>query len=142
MKISRASFLKHCSLALLGAFAGGSPALFRWAESFDFRRRFRLQEASAALFNGHLNDRFTVRVPGQRSVRFVLAKVIELPVMKNFEQFSAIFHGPVGAKLADGTYTFEHPALGRVDLFIVAIGQPRSDRTTYQACFSRPAQAA
>ena len=142
MKISRASFLKSCFLALLGAFATESPAIFRWADSFAFGRRFYLQEASAALFNGHLNDRFTVRVPGHSSVRFVLAKIIELPVTTKFEQFSAIFHGPAEAKFPDGTYSFEHPALGRFGLFIVAIGQPRNDRTTYQACFSRPAKAA
>ena len=137
MKVSRADFLKNCSIVLAGAFVGGAAKL-RWNPFEGNQRdaRFRLQDATASLFRNYLNDSFTVRPAGEDRRRLVLVKVDEGPVTKNVEQFSLIFHGPAGETVPDGTHTFQHPALGTFDLFIVAIGIPNDRRVVYQACFS------
>lgn len=117
------------------------PALGRVATFLAPRGSFRLRDASAALFRTHVNERFTVRSPGRRSEQFVLAHVSELPVTNNFAQFSLVFHGPAGDRVADAIHRFEHPVLGNFDLFISAAGPVRAERTTYQACFSRRLEA-
>ena len=136
MKISRASFLKTCSLAAAGALFE-LPAIVRWTEFLISRPPLDLKNATAALFTRHLHERFTVRIPDHRSRRFVLARVTEGPATSRFEQFSIVFHGPAGERMPDGSYRFEHPSLGRFDLMIVAVGPSRTERTTYEACFSR-----
>ena len=125
-------------MALAGAFFGGAAKL-RWNpfEGHDLVARFRLEDASASFFRQYLNDLFTVRPAGRTGTRLVLAKVAELPVTKNVEQFSLMFHGAAGDTVPDGTHTFQHPALGNFDLFIVAVGIPNDRHVTYQACFSR-----
>lgn len=132
MKISRASFLKSSVVALGAAFLEASPVL-RWTTLFGSRRL----SLDASLFKAHLNERFSISPPRGSRVPVVLARVTESPVTKGYEQFSLIFHGPAGTSLPDETYRLEHPALGSINLFIVAIGPKRTDRTTYQACFSR-----
>ena len=138
MKISRAEFLKNCSIALAAAFVGGAAKL-RWNpfEGYDLVARFRLEDATASFFRRYLNDSFTVRAAGETGTRLILANVDELPVTKNVEQFSLIFHGAAGKTVPSGTHTFHHPALGNFDLFVVAIGIPNDRRVVYQACFSR-----
>ena len=138
MKISRAEFLKNCSIALAAALVGGASKL-RWNafKGHELGARFRLEDATASFFRRYLNDSFTVRAAGGTGTRLILANVDELPVTKNVEQFSLIFHGAAGNTLAQGTQTFHHPALGNFDLFAVAIGIPNDRRVVYQACFSR-----
>jgi hypothetical protein len=138
VKVSRANFLKSCSIALAGAFVGGAAKL-RWNpfEGHQRAARFRLQDATASFFRNYLNDSFTVRPAGEDRTPLVLVKVDECPVTKNVEQFSLIFHGPAGERVRDGTHSFQHPALGNFELFIVAIGIPNDRRVVYQACFSR-----
>jgi hypothetical protein len=51
-------------------------------------------------------------------------------------QFSLIFHGPVTAAVPQGTYAFEHDALGALALFIVPIVGSNHERIVYQACFN------
>lgn len=125
-------------MALVGVLAGGVAKL-RWdaSEGAERATRFRLQDATASLFRRYLTDSFTVRAAGEGRLRLVLAKVTDGPAIRNVEQFSLIFHGPAGAPVPDGTYTFQHPEIGAFNLFIVAVGMPNDRRVVYQACFAR-----
>ncbi|MFT3830523.1 MAG: hypothetical protein QM691_12550 [Opitutaceae bacterium] len=38
------------------------------------------------------------------------------------ESFSVLFHAPAGARLSQRIYAVQHPALGRVELFLVPLG--------------------
>jgi hypothetical protein len=139
VNISRADFLKNCSIALVGAFVADAAKL--WSvplQGVERNARFRLQDANAAFFRRYLNDTFSVRAAGRSRTRLVLAKVADGPVTKkNVEQFSLIFHGPAGMAIPDGTHAFRHATLGDFDLFIVANGIPNDRRVVYEACFGR-----
>jgi hypothetical protein len=152
VKVSRATFLEACGMALLGAGAAartlGSIMLSHdgvdmtaippdRAEASQHGGQFRLQDATAPLFLQHLNTSFAVRSADGTRARLVLAKVVEHPLTRNVEQFSLIFHAPAAAAVRDGTHAFQHPALGDFNLFIVPVGAPNLRRTVYQACFSR-----
>lgn len=142
LKVSRASFLKLCSIAIAGVLIE-RPAISRWSGFFaGFGRSLRSQDATAELFKRHLTETFVVRLPDRRTKKFVLAEVTERPTTKGFEQFSLVFHGPADDRLADGSYRFEHASLGKLDLFVVAVGRGKAERTTYEACFSRRSDAA
>ena len=132
MKISRAAFLKSCAVALAGAFA--ESATLQW--NLFGTERLRLDEVRASFFQKYLNDPFIVTV-GEHRARLVLTKIDEPPVTRRVEQFSLIFHGAPGDALRDGTHAFQHPSLGKFEMFIVAIGVPNDRRRAYQACFSR-----
>jgi uncharacterized protein DUF6916 len=98
------------------------------------RGPFRLRDASAAHFRPLLKTSFAVRSTDGAPVALALARVIEGPPGKRFEQFSLMFHAPAGSPPLHGTYVFRHAALGAFDLFIAPVGDARA---TYEACFSR-----
>ena len=138
MKLSRAAFLKMCGLALAGRRAHGSTFVATGAAPDAHRVPARAKDQDpASAFRRHLNTAFDVRSADEGRVTLILAEVAEGPVDKNVEQFSLIFHGPIGEVLLDGIHAFHHPAQGRFDLFIVRIGARNGRRAVYQACFSR-----
>jgi len=155
VRVSRATFLEICGIALLGArvdartlrgiligdgrevAAAGSDR----AEARQHGGRFRLQDATAPLFLQHLDTSFAVCSADGIRAWLVLAKVMEHPVTRNVEQFSLIFHAPAGTAIRDGTHAFQHPALGDFNLFIVPVGVSDFRRTVYQACFGRQLSA-
>jgi hypothetical protein len=147
VRVSRATFLQACGLALIGARVDARTLMGTTAVACSnladagrpggYGGRFRLQDATAPLFLQHLNTSFAVRSADGTCVRLVLAEVSERPVTNNVEQFSLIFHAPACAALRDGTHVFQHPVLGEFNLFIVPVGPPNLRRTVYQACFSR-----
>lgn len=49
--------------------------------------------------------------------------------------FSLHFLGPEGQRMAQRTWTLEHAALGRLDIFLVPLG-PVQGRMRYEAIFS------
>jgi hypothetical protein len=143
MHISRAGFLKTCAFALAGGrasasvFLTGSPALpGAAADAWSDRGPISLEDATADLFKPHVNSAFTVRAAGT-SRQLLLVKVAERPLADNVEQFSLVLHGSAAEPLADGSYCFSHPVLGRADLCINTVGTSDPRRTVYQACFSR-----
>jgi hypothetical protein len=142
VNLSRAGFLKICVAALLGrtvdtaswfTSTGGAPA----AAPGGARAPFRVEDASASVFQPYLNTTFAVRSSGGTRLPLVLARVTEQPFTHNVEQFSLSFHAAPGAALSHGTHAFQHPALGEFDLFIAPIGGGSAKRTLYEACFSR-----
>jgi hypothetical protein len=53
-----------------------------------------------------------------------------------YESFSLLFHGAQTQPLQQGTYPFEHPQLGRFELFIVPVAA-ENGMIHYQAVFNR-----
>ncbi len=49
--------------------------------------------------------------------------------------FSLIFRGPISPVMPQRTYPLEHPALGRLDIFLVPIG-PDASGMRYEAIFN------
>lgn len=142
MRVSRASFLKVCAAAFVGAGvhaqsplgdvllqAAAGGALPAAAGSFDWLR------ASAALFRPHLATSFSALSADGSPTTLVLDRVVERPCRPDIEQFSLIFHGTAAAAV-DGVYTVRHAALGEFDIFLAPV-RARGDRTSYEACFSR-----
>jgi hypothetical protein len=156
VKVSRATFLEACGLALLGARVDARTlrGILSSADGVDMAAvrstgregsrhggPLRLQDATAPLFLQHLNTSFAVRSADGTRARLVLAKVMEHPVTRNVEQFSLIFHAPAGTAIRDGTHAFRHGALGEFNMFIVPVGASSLRRTVYQACFGRSPNA-
>jgi hypothetical protein len=142
MKVSRAVFLKTCSAFVVGARLDAVALLDSSVQpattvSLVPQESFPLQCAGAERFRRHLNTSFTVRTADGDSAALLLAKVTERPITRDVEQFSLIFHAGADAGIAHGTHRFQHGVLGEFEIFIVPVGAPNTDRTVYQACFSR-----
>ncbi|HVY71479.1 MAG TPA: twin-arginine translocation signal domain-containing protein [Verrucomicrobiae bacterium] len=138
--ISRRSFLADTSLALLAAGAtlpnalAGGPAKPVPAKPADFAR-----------FEGCVNTRFAIRQNGE------ITHVVELAAAKrhpgrplpakmggSLEEFSLSFTGArEQPALTQNTYTFEHPELGRFDIFIVPTREKTDGPRRYHAVFNR-----
>ncbi len=62
-------------------------------------------------------------------------------MLPHYESFSLLFHGAQSQPIQQGTYAFEHPQLGKFDLFIVPIAA-EDGMLHYQAVFNRLANPA
>ena len=143
MKVSRETFLKVCGSAALTPCFEASPVAAAIVEALagsdgygNASSRVPAQEISAALYRPHLNTRFVARSASGTVLQLVLADVADGPVDEYFRQFSLTFHAPASSSAADGIYSLHHAALGAFDLFIVPIGPPNHQRTSFQACLS------
>jgi hypothetical protein len=146
VKVSRAGFLKTCGVVLLGRTANASPVLaavggFCAPAPAAARAPFRVEHATAAIFQPHLHNTFDVRSADGAASPLVLAQVTERPRSHDVEQFSLTFHAAAGAPRLEGTHTFHHPALGAFDLYIAPVGGRIAGPSTYEACFSRHVSA-
>ena len=132
MKVTRGQFLTACGTGLLGAVmdAAASDATV---------------DATSGVFQAALND-FRSQVgttfeldATAESQRVVLVEVRDRSVEWRVEQFSALFRGAAVAARGDGTYVFHHPVLGRLQLFVVALGTTgmHTQYVHYEACLSR-----
>jgi hypothetical protein len=82
----------------------------------------------------------TFRVTGDGDqVPLLLAEVADGPAGGGIERFSLLFHGPADRLLEQGTYAFDHDALGSLSLFIVPILGSSAERIVYEASFARSA---
>jgi hypothetical protein len=133
--VSRGQFLTTCGAALLGA---GVDARSPVAPLFDLVRE--IEHIAPRDFRSHVSTIFSVRSPGRAPQSLRLTHVDDRSV-EGVEQFSVLFQGAASTRLADGTYEFHHPALGRLDLFIVLVGRPSGGSVTYEACFTRYPEA-
>jgi hypothetical protein len=94
-------------------------------------------------FADHVKETFTVRLSDEHGLALTLDSVSGLPhgaspetaPQLRREPFSLVFRGPLDAPLAQHTYTFEHPALGAIDIFIVPIA-PSAEGRLYEAIFT------
>jgi hypothetical protein len=132
--VSRAAFLRIFGTAVVGT------SLPRWSfvrPNADGPSRQTPPGSLAAQYRQHVGTAFTIEEVSQR-VR--LTRVVEAPLHAHIEQFSLLFAGPVGDAIEPGTYTLTHAALGRLEMFITAVGAPAA-APLYQACFSRYVQS-
>jgi len=83
-----------------------------------------LHELTATDFRRHVGDGFRVHYGGELPLPVRLSEVADSPLnAANLRApFSLLFHGPKEGWLRQGTYTFEHDAMGRMDIFVVPLG--------------------
>jgi hypothetical protein len=135
---TRRKFLRDCSLLAATTALVPAAALAQtpvspmtppaWPDFEQFRRQ--------------VNTAFVLRT-GSQTVELVLAEAVAVPTRTSgAEIFSLLFHGPAQSPLTQDTYAFEHPNLGRLSIFIVPVGRPRTTHGHYEAIFNRPASAA
>ena len=135
-----------CRRSLAGL---GLLAVAPWAVAGQPSRRKSLSLAGLnyEMFAGQLRTMFHVHSSEQRvlSLRLIRAEWKEnSPRSKPnapdaaFEKFSLVFAGSHAHRLAQETYTFEHPRLGRFEMFIVPVGSLDPAVHKYEAVFNRP----
>ena len=76
---------------------------------------------------------------GNDGVACIQAKLEEVTARtspKEYEQFSALFRGPVEPLLEQGTYLFRHADLGEFPLFMVPVACNASG-ALYEVCISQ-----
>jgi len=89
-------------------------------------------------FAEHLNSVFKLSCGDDDTVDFNLVEATDkTPDGFSGEQFSLIFQGPHEPQLQQQIYAMEHAEMGRLELFLVPIGEPTSGRL-YEAYFNRP----
>ena len=111
------------------------------------RKSVPLTELHFETFAGEVGAMFHVQSSGRRvlALRLIRAEWKEpSPRSKPnapdaaFEKFSLVFAGSRAHWLAQETYTFEHPRLGRFEMFIVPVGSLDPAVHKYEAVFNRP----
>ena len=115
------------------------------------RRRGRgtipLAELDPETFAGQLNTLFSVHAgePGWRRLQLIRMEMKERferenpgALDANFERFSLVFAGLRTEALEQETYLFEHPQIGRFELFIVPVISSDPVLQKYEAVFNRP----
>lgn len=96
-------------------------------------------------FSTHLNHTFQVhfevgeKVADPFSLALALVEVSQLGEKQADEgqrqSFSILFEGPSEPALSQKIYHFEHPGLGRLDLFLVPVG-PKDGSMLYEVVFN------
>lgn len=94
------------------------------------------EQISKAAFAEQVKTRFHVQFDGQPAWELELTEVKEFATTPRIEQFSLFFLGPPEAPIWQGLYPLLHDQLGRLDIFLVPIGQDRTG-VQYEAVFNR-----
>lgn len=99
-----------------------------------------LDELSPAHFEALVGERFTVTgvvgATAEEPLALELVAVERLPPHSlRAEPFSVAFRGPRAPRLAQQIQPLEHPALGRLELFLVPVAGDEAS-VTYQAIFN------
>ncbi len=93
-----------------------------------------LADLTRLSFEPHLGTTFRLQLEGADPLDLELVEVTDkTPAGFSGEQFSLIFRAPVF--LAQQIYPLEHPAMGRLDLFLVPVDQ-RKDGYRFEAYFN------
>jgi hypothetical protein len=89
-------------------------------------------------FQPRVGEVFSLLRDGADPVPLELTSAVDLttPGSSGWTAFGLYFRGPREAMLAQATYEFENPALGRLAIFIVPIGV-EPDGYRYEAVFNR-----
>ena len=93
-------------------------------------------ELRAETFTPHVGSSFLLAAP-DGAAALMLEKVAPLGhgVPGGRTPFLLHFLGPEGQRMEQRTWTLEHPALGRLDIFLVPLG-PVQGRMRYEAIFT------
>ncbi|RXT04272.1 hypothetical protein [Ammoniphilus sp. CFH 90114] len=70
------------------------------------------------------------------AVEMILHDVRIASIDSIYESFSLLFSGPLEVFLPQQLYSFQHPELGVVELFIVPV-EKKEDQYEYEAVFNR-----
>jgi hypothetical protein len=98
--------------------------------------------AEFAQFTGSV---FAVHLAPEEVVELMLSSATEVGPnaadggQPRWERFSLLFHGPRSRFIAQATYAFEHPTMGRFPLFIVPLGVD-GESYQYEAIFNQRAR--
>ena len=102
-----------------------------------------LETFTPASFTEHVGSRFHLRLEGQEPLElelFDISRYEENPDYAARKQpFSLLFLGPLQPVLPQAIYTLEHPAFGRLEIFLVPIGPDPRGKTSgmrYEAAFN------
>ncbi len=96
-----------------------------------------IEHTTRESFVRHLDSSFSLVAEDVESVEFVLVEAADkTPAGVEGEQFSLIFRGPREPALPQRIYALEHPEMGRIELFLVPVGEEESGRL-YEAYFNR-----
>ena len=141
---TRSQFLRDCSIVATVASLAPTAILAQGRGG----RRGTADQLVFEQFAGQLNTAFSLRT-GPRTSRLLLVKANRLPATAagsadaRNERFSLLFRGPAQQPFAQNTYAFEHPRLGRRDIFIVPIGSTEgTPHCYYEAVFNYPVHPA
>lgn len=102
-----------------------------------------LDTLTPASFKEHVGTRFHLRIEGLEPLELELFEIVRYEENPDFaarkEPFSLLFLGPARLVLPQAIYPLEHPAFGRLEIFLVPIGpDPRGKRSgmRYEAAFN------
>lgn len=102
-----------------------------------------LDTLTPASFAEHVGSCFHLHLEGQEPLELELFEVSRYEENPDFaarkEPFSLLFLGPLRPVLPQAIYPLEHPALGRIEIFLVPIGpDPRGKQSgmRYEAAFN------
>lgn len=102
-----------------------------------------LESLTPRSFEEHVGSRFDLVLEGQEPLALELAEISRYEENPDFlarkEPFSLIFFGPSHPVLPQAIYHVDHPALGRLEIFLVPIGpDPTRKRSgmRYEAAFN------
>jgi hypothetical protein len=138
---SRRQFLTGCSALTLTASLAPAACLSAWLPV----RNVTLDQIGFAAFSAQVGTVFEV------TPKWVKLKLVEARLIPTFhppdrvaedarnEKFSLRLSGSRDLVLTQNTYTFEHPGIGRFEMFIVPVAGMDSSRSFYCAIFNRPA---
>jgi hypothetical protein len=95
---------------------------------------------SKSTFAPYVGTEFKVRLNESKVRRLKLVEVREIEGGGNSGQsFSLLFAGPKGKTFPQKTYSIEHGALGKFELFLVPVGLREGASAEYfEAIFNRP----
>jgi hypothetical protein len=87
-------------------------------------------------FASLLRERFAMSVGPEDSVEVDLIEVNRGPQVPGTESFSLIFRAPQGTPVEQRIYELDHPAAGRLAIFLVPIGR-QPEGLLLEASFNR-----
>lgn len=141
---NRRQFFCHCSALAAAASLVPVVALGTPFDPADVP----VDQLSLAAFAAQLRSRFLARGPSQAAVSLQLIEARPLisprPAAPDapdalHEKFALLFQGSLHQPLPQDTFRFEHPQLGRFEMFIVPVGATDPDHRYYEAIFNRQA---
>jgi len=139
---TRRIFFESCLTAVAGF------AMLPWVAAGGTRSSLRFMPLDKLAFKDiacHVNTTFHVRHGDQLVLPLELIEAREQPQPQirrgpdaDFEKFSLLFSGPLLPVLEQRIHTFEHPSIGRFEMFMVPVMSRDKTRMHYECVFNRP----
>lgn len=139
---TRREFLAGCSMLAAAAVLKPASSLLA-PPAFT---RLSLGRISLSDFAQHVGTTFRLARAGRSAVRLTLVEARPRPdpglapaaaIETGEHRFALLFRGPPAQRLEQSTYTFEHPVLGRLTMFIVPVLPEDGAHSYYEAIFNR-----